>query len=68
LRLRIGMTDHQVKEIIGLPLYKDIVHQPWGTSELWRYSESPSGGNYWRRWIEFRDGKVCWIESQFWWD
>jgi hypothetical protein len=65
--LRIGMTKRQVEAVMGIPIRKNS----WidgGDVELWRYSESPSDGNYWRRWVFCRDGKVYWIDCRFYWD
>jgi hypothetical protein len=65
--LGIGMTTHDVQAIMGAPNRKDS----WadrGEIELWRYSESANDGDYWRRWIFFRNGRVCGIDCQYWID
>ena len=65
--LGIGMTTHDVQAIMGAPNRKDS----WadrGEIELWRYSESANDGAYWRRWIFFRNGRVCGIDCQYWID
>jgi hypothetical protein len=62
-----GMSTNQVETIIGAPISKNS----WidgGDVELWRYTESPSDGDYWRRWVFFRNGKVYRIDSRFWVD
>jgi hypothetical protein len=67
LSLGTGMTTHEVQAIMGLPIRKDS----WadgGVIELWRYSESASDGNYSRRWVFFRNGRVYEIVRKFWID
>jgi hypothetical protein len=67
LRLRNGMTLPEVRAIAGEPIRKNS----WvdgGAVELWMYTVSPSDGNFWRRWVFFRDGNVYWIDCCFYWD
>jgi hypothetical protein len=67
LNLVIGMTTHEVRSLMGAP----IRLSSWadgGDVELWEYSVSPSGGNCWRRWVFFRNGRVYEIDCRFWVD
>jgi hypothetical protein len=60
--LRIGMAREEVEGIMGPPLRK----VPWfgyaypvvGGDENWRYSEPDNDGDYWRKWVIFRNGKI----------
>jgi hypothetical protein len=67
--IAIGRTKDQVHTVMGAPLRKSRIPAPDGVEiELWQYSESPSGGDYWRRWIWFRNRKVASIDSRFYID
>ena len=52
-RLRAGMTTSEVETRIGPPLRK---LQYDGHQQVWWYSESPSGSDYWKRAVSFRSG------------
>jgi outer membrane protein assembly factor BamE (lipoprotein component of BamABCDE complex) len=67
LSLKNGMTKPQVQAIMGDPKAKNS----WidgGEVELWMYSISPSDGNFWRRWVFFRNGRIYWIDCRFYVD
>jgi hypothetical protein len=67
LGLRIGMTTNEVQATIGRPLHKNSWADA-GEIELWQYSESVNDGDYWRRWVFFRDGRISKIDCRFWVD
>jgi hypothetical protein len=60
--LCVGMSGEQVEAIMGPPLKK----VPWsgyaypvaGGDENWWYSEPKDDGDYQRRWVIFRNGKI----------
>jgi hypothetical protein len=60
--LVVGMTQDEVEAIMGPPLEKKAwlgaAYPVAGGEENWIYSEPSNDGDYWRRWVIFRDGKV----------
>jgi hypothetical protein len=70
--LRVGMTGEEVEAIMGPPRRK----VPWsgyaypvvGGDENWWYSEPDSDGDYWRKWVVFRSGKILTILNQWYID
>ena len=66
--LRPGMSCEQVEAIIGAPLRKVLWPVPAGDEDWW-YSKAPErDGNYWRRWVSFRNNRVVATVSRFWID
>jgi hypothetical protein len=73
LSLRVGMTKRQVETAMGMPpIRKDFTSfsspSTWvdgGDVQVWQYSESPSDGDYERRWVFFRNGMVDRIDCRF---
>ena len=51
--LRRGMTSSEVETMIGPPL---STMRYEGDHEVWWYSESPRGSDYWKRAVSFRGG------------
>ena len=67
LSLHNVMTNSQVQAIMGEPIRKNSWNDG-GEVDLWMYSVSPSDGNFWRRWVFFRNGLVYWIDCRFYLD
>lgn len=74
-RLRKGMTEEDVRALLGEPLLRlDIATQnklsPGGSAkaEAWRYSRTPNDGSYRKRIVCFEDGKVDTVLSEYWLD
>jgi hypothetical protein len=77
--LRAGMTARQVEEILGPPLVISQWFDPppgrptvpgEGTpGVVWSYTRPRKArGNYWLRWVFFRDGLVHGTETTYWVD
>jgi hypothetical protein len=68
--LRLGMTDHQVGDVLGPPLRREEWYAPDGAFEqYWVYTRpSKTMGSYWRREVEFRDGVVSYIRAYYYVD
>lgn len=66
-QIRVGMTTAQVEGLMGPPL--EMI--PWSEQglEIWCYSKKPSGrGDYWRRDLFVKGGRVCQILDMYWFD
>jgi hypothetical protein len=69
--LRTGMTAKEVEAIMGQPLRIIPLNQHQGIrdEELWHYSEQPDPtADFWRRWVEFKAGRMTRIISDYWYD
>jgi hypothetical protein len=69
-RVRIGMTPEEVESILGPPLRRDSTSQRWSPCDNWMYSDPPHGlgEDYWRKWVMFQDGKVVYIDNNYYFD
>jgi hypothetical protein len=69
-RVRIGMTPEEVGSVLGQPLRRDSTSPNWSPCENWMYSDPPHGlgEDYWRKWVIFRDGKVCYVDDSYYVD
>jgi hypothetical protein len=66
-RLRLGMTRTEVEAALGSPIQK--VPASADVPELWFYSLGKTSlDDYWRRWVQFENGKVTQIISDYWED
>ena len=66
--LHAGMTLKEVEAIMGKPL-KIVSWKVPTTGEVWKYSDQPNIiSNFWRRWVEFQDGKVAEVIIDYWVD
>jgi hypothetical protein len=70
--LHVGMTCEEVEATIGRPLEKvgwsGSFYPVAGGDECWWYSKSNDDGDYWRKWVIFRNGKVLAIVNQWYID
>lgn len=63
-QVRVGMTSEEVEGLMGPPLRK----LPWPDQNLmiWMYTAKRSGGgDYWRRHVFMKDGKVVQVISMY---
>ena len=64
--IRIGMTPPEVEAILGPPLQR----RAWGGFDdvsFYSYSQDDTG-NFWRKWVVWKDGKAELKLNDFWYD
>lgn len=65
--IREGMPAETIEAILGPPL--DKIHFRDDETETWRYTnQTVPTGNFHRRWLYVKDGKVELVISDYWWD
>jgi len=65
--IHVGMPAEAVEAILGPPLDKVYIWD--GETETWRYTnQTVPTGNFHRRWLFIKDGKVERVISDYWWD
>jgi outer membrane protein assembly factor BamE (lipoprotein component of BamABCDE complex) len=65
-RVSPGMTEDEVRELIGEPLAVDVYRD--GQEEYWRYARSASDGDYHIRIVVFEESHVSRVISKYYFD
>jgi hypothetical protein len=65
-KVQLGMSEQQVKALIGEPLEVDTYAD--SGERFLRYSRSPSSTHYWRYWIVVQDDRVVQKKKEIYWD